>query len=87
MTCEKCQHEMQIGEFPFCPHDKQANSVIGDECDVWVKHGICNLDGTARHYRSKSEMAKVAKERNVRPRVQHVGTKDGDKSKFTTRWY
>lgn len=21
MKCDKCEHKMRIGEFPFCPHD------------------------------------------------------------------
>lgn len=22
MKCEKCGHEMQIGDYPFCPHER-----------------------------------------------------------------
>ena len=62
-------------------------AVIGDECDVWIKHGICNEDGSPRHYRFKSEMRAEAKRRNVRPHVEHMGTSGGDKSKHTSRWF
>jgi hypothetical protein len=63
-----------------------GSKVISDECDVWVKHGICNLDGTPKHYRFKSEMRAEAKRRGVQPHVQHVGTPGGDRSQHTSRW-
>lgn len=64
----------------------QAPAVIGDECDVWVKNGICNEDGTPRHYRSKAEMRRVAKEKGLVNVVEHLGTKGGDRSPHTQRF-
>lgn len=64
----------------------KSSSVVGDECDIVIKHGICNLDGTPRRYRSKAEMARVAKERGLVNRVEHRGTKGGDKNRNTQRW-
>lgn len=63
-------------------------SVIGDECDVWIKHGICNEDGTPRRYRSKAEMRLEAKRRGLINRVEHVGSPGSDKNRHghTTRW-
>lgn len=61
-------------------------SVIGDECDVWIKNGICNEDGSPRHYTSKQEMKREAERRGVRNRVEHIGAKGSDRSKHTTRW-
>lgn len=61
-------------------------AAVGDECDVTVRHGLCNPDGTPRRYTSKSDMAREAKARGLESYVVHRGTKDGDKSKFTTRW-
>ena len=58
----------------------------GDECDVWIKHGLCHEDGSPRRFTSKSEIARVAKERNLYNRVEHVTTKDTDKNKNTQRW-
>jgi hypothetical protein len=34
----------------------KAPGVISDECDIVVRHGICNEDGSPRRYRFKSEM-------------------------------
>ena len=64
----------------------KSPAISGDECDVLVKHGLCNPDGTPRRYRSKAEMAKVAKARGMTNYVQHQGTRSGDKSKHTVRW-
>lgn len=67
MTCEKCSHEMQIGEFPFCPHEHQANSVIGDDIPggILIEHGICNADGSPKRYYTKSSMTKAAKAKGL----------------------
>ncbi len=78
-ACECGQPTQRV----LLPNGRKA---IPDECDVWVKHGICNEDGTPRHYRSKSEMRRVARERGLEPYVQHIGTKGGDRSVHTSRW-
>ncbi len=63
-----------------------ASNVIGDECDVWVRHGICNEDGTPRHYRFKSEMRAEAKRRGLVSHVEHIPQRGSDKSPHTSRW-
>lgn len=65
---------------------QKANSVIGDGCDVSVRHGLCNADGSPRRYTSKSEMAAEAKKRGLVNHVTHMGTQGGDKSRHTSRW-
>jgi hypothetical protein len=51
MRCEKCQHELHVGEWPFCPHGfSKGVSVIDDQIeggprffdtmgheDVWIE--------------------------------------------------
>ena len=64
----------------------RAPTVIGDECDVWIKHGICEENGEPRHFTSKAEIARVAKEKGLRNRVEHLGTPHGDRSPHTSRW-
>ena len=66
-------------------HNK-VSGVISDECDVWAKNGICNPDGTPRHYRFKSEMKAEAKRRGLSEHVEHLGSQGSDKSPHTTRW-
>lgn len=87
---------LKLGERPPCPTcneptetlwlPQSSPQVIGDECDLWIRHGICNLDGTPRHYTSKAEMAKVAKERDLVNWVEHAPTRGSDRSPHTTRW-
>ncbi len=61
-------------------------AVIGDECDITIKHGLCDANGNPVRYRSKAEIARVAKERNLSNRVEHIGAQGSDKSKHTARW-
>jgi hypothetical protein len=92
MKCEKCGHELQIGDYPFCSRDGSHKpgkfSVISDEIPggIEIPHGLCNADGTPRRYYSKSEIAAEAKRRGLRNHVEHVTTPNTDKNKFTTRW-
>src|SRR5216684_5133408 len=36
--------------------------VHGDECDVLIRHGICNEDGTPKRYTSKEQIKRDAYE-------------------------
>ena len=66
---------------------KPAN-VIGDECDVSIRHGLCNEDGTPRRFRSKQDIKRAAKEKGWTPYVTHIPLHEGtDKSPHTTKWY
>ncbi len=78
-TCMKCNHVMQIGEFPFCPHDHQANSVIGDDIPggIWIEHGLCNADGSPRRYDTKSAMARDAKKAGLHQGAFLTGSPHG----------
>ena len=81
--CREAECAGQMERVWLC---SKAPGVISDECDVWVRHGICNPDGTPRHYRFKSEMRAEAKRRGMENHVQHLGSKGGDKSPHTSRW-
>ncbi len=61
-------------------------AVIGDECDVWIKHGLCEESGAPRHFTSKADIARAAKEKGLINKVQHIGRPGGDKSPHTTKW-
>jgi hypothetical protein len=58
----------------------------GDECDVTMKHGLCNPDGTPRRYTSKTEMAREAKKRGLTNYVEHKPGRSSDRCKETQRW-
>jgi hypothetical protein len=69
---------------------RPANAVSPDDIPggVWIKHGICNEDGTPKKYYSRSSMKAAADARGLVNYVTHetdnvIGT---DKNKFTTRW-
>jgi hypothetical protein len=61
-------------------------NVIGDECDIWVKNGLCNSDNTPRHFTSKEALRKAADKAGMTNYVEHKGSKGGDRSKHTVRW-
>lgn len=88
MICSKCNEEVTVGDWPFCPHGKVSHGVITDEIPggVWIKHGLCNEDGTPRKYYSRSEMAAEAKRRGLINLVEHVPEQGSDKSRHTVRW-
>ncbi len=85
---------LKLGERPDCPTcgcktdtlwQRSAN-VIGDECDVMIRHGICWENGEPRRFTSKAEMLKVAKEKGLINNVEHITTPGTDKNQHTTRW-
>lgn len=93
MACDRCGHELQIGDFPFCKgnpsdHTPGRFGVIPDEIPggIEIKHGLCNEDGSPRRYDSKSAMAAEAKRRGMTNYVTHIGERGSDKSKHTSRW-
>lgn len=57
-TCSVCDLEMM----EYVDTVNPTTSVIGDECDVTIRHGACWPDGTPRHYSSKQEIKRVAYE-------------------------
>lgn len=65
---------------------QQANSVVGDEIDVWMKNALCYADGSPRHFRSRQELARVAAEKGYTNRVDHIGAQGSDRNKHTQRW-
>lgn len=81
-------------ECPTCHHQTLDRALLGgvtaavhgDEIDIWVKHGICNDDGSPRHYRSRAEMRRVTVEKNLVNKVEHIPPRGGDKSKHTQRF-
>ena len=42
MTCDRCGHELQIADFPFCPHGSTKLAVIQDEIPggQWFENGF-----------------------------------------------
>lgn len=59
LWCRVC-HVVSQGD-PAHP----SHGVVGDEIDIWVKHGLCHSNGDPRHFRSRKEMAAVAKAKGM----------------------
>lgn len=53
---------------------------------LYLKHGLCNADGSPKRYDSHSEIRAEAKRRGLENHVQHQPGKGTDKSKHTSRW-
>lgn len=93
MACDRCGHEMQVGDFPFCKgnpadHRPGGYGVISDDIPggLEIRHGLCNEDGSPRTYYSKSEIRTEEKRRGMVNYVRHRPPKGTDKSKHTSRW-
>lgn len=82
--CETCNKQLSIGDWPWCPHDRNSTAMInGDDIPggLDVRHGICWPDGTPRRFYSKSEIKRAAFEAGlfivgdtpkVNPRLEEV---------------
>jgi hypothetical protein len=88
VTCDTCNKELQVGDWPFCPHGRGCYGVQDDSIPggLLISNGLCNEDGTPRRYDSKTEIRAEAKRRGMENHVVHKGSKGSDKSKHTTRW-
>jgi hypothetical protein len=93
MTCDRCGHDIGIGDYPFCKgnvsdHQGGHYGVIPDDIPggLVIEHGLCHEDGTPRTYYSKTEINREAKRRGWTPFVRHVGERGSDKSPHTSRW-
>jgi hypothetical protein len=76
-----CEQPM---ERVFLPTNR--GQVIGDECDVWVKNGLCHSDGSPQHFTSKQAMKRAADAKGYINYVTHQPSKGSDKSKHTSKW-
>lgn len=64
----------------------KSNAVVGDEIDVEIRNGLCNPDGSPRRFRSRTELRQAERAAGMTNYVVHRGTKEGDRSKHTSRW-
>lgn len=87
MICERCGHELQVGDYPYCRgtadgHQVGTAVVIGDECD-FMQH-----NGTREpiRFRSKQEYKRWLKQHDYRIYDTHVGEPGSDKSKHSRNW-
>lgn len=85
MICEACGHDIQIGEWAFCPH---GGAMIGRGADVTWPGGKTfeNLANEPVTFYSKSEYQKYLRTHHIEECVRHVPVPGSDKSPHTTSW-
>jgi hypothetical protein len=81
-ACAKC------GATTIRVYTGHASHVHGDDIPggILIYNGICNKDGSPKRYYSKSEMARVAKQKGLVNNVRHIGGQGSDKNKHTQRF-
>jgi hypothetical protein len=84
--CDKCGHEIQLGEHPFCPHGFPIKGITVLDDSIPGGETIENLAPTPITFYSKSDKRRYLKEHGIREKVRHVGEQGTDKSRFTSRW-
>lgn len=80
MTCEKCGHELKVGDFPFCPHETGSQTVIGDEVPggFWAENGFSE----PRKFYSHSEHEAALAAEGYEIRAKNAGQND----KIMSNW-
>src|SRR5687767_13334829 len=80
MTCEKCGHELHVGDFPFCPHPRGSQTVVGDDVPggFWAENGF----DQPRKFHSKSEHRAALAAEGLEIRAKWAGEHD----RHLTRW-
>lgn len=78
--CEKCGRALRVGDFPFCPHETGAQTVVGDDVPggFWMENGF----DEPRKFYSKSEHVKALAAEGLEIRAKWAGPND----KYLTRW-
>lgn len=86
-TCPKCGKEIQVSEWPWCPHgfSERPFAVIDDQI-VGGARVFENLGHEPVFIETKSQLRAELRARGLREHVRHVGEKGSDKAKATTRW-
>lgn len=71
-----------------CFTSNRSAGVIDDSIPggIYIKHGLCNPDGTPRRFDSHTDIKKAAKEAGLVNHVEHKPGRGSDKSKHTVRW-
>lgn len=89
-TCEACGFAFDgPGYWPFCKgdgtHDRLGGyTVVPDSIPGGVT--LENLDAQPRTFYSRSDIARFAAAKGLRPMVRHAPTPGTDKSPHTQRW-
>lgn len=84
-VCSACGHVFAVGDFPFCPHQRGSQAVIGDDRFIGGMT-LENLDHDPVTVYSRSELKREMDARGLQSFVRHMPLKGTDKSPHTTDW-
>lgn len=85
MTCDKCQAEIKVGDWPFCPHGTVVSFNVQDDSFPGGQY-FEHVSHTGETFYSKTELKSFLKATGQMEYVRHVGEQGSDKSKHTSRW-
>jgi hypothetical protein len=85
-TCDQCQKQLQVGEWPYCPHGFPETGLRVVDDTILGGLTIENMGHEPVTVYSHSERRRLMKERGLREQVRHVGLRGSDKSPHTSRW-
>jgi hypothetical protein len=88
MICE-CGKELQVGEWPFCPHgfpERAGGAAMIDDQLAGGARYFENLGPEKVWVESKSQLRDELRARGLRDNVRHVGLPGSDQSPQTSRW-
>jgi hypothetical protein len=80
MTCDTCGKELQVSEWPFCPHGFGVNTVVPD--DIPGGQVFENGFETPQKFYSKSEHRRALDARGLHVVAKNAGPDD----KICPRW-
>lgn len=77
--CDQCGHELQVGDYPFCPHARGAQTVVSDEIPggQWFENGFKTPQKFYSHSEHRRALAAQGRE---------VAAKWVPGDKHLTRW-
>lgn len=80
MTCDTCGEQIEVSDWPFCPHGKGANTVVPDD----IPGGQVFENGWAepRKFYSRSEHRRALAAAGLEIRAKNAGPDD----KICPRW-
>lgn len=86
VRCDRCNAELAVGDWPFCPHGRTANYGIQTD-ESWIGGKTFeNMAPTPLTFHSRQAWRAKMKELGIRNEPRHIGTAEGDRSKHTQRW-
>lgn len=84
MTCPKCNAELAVGSWPWCPHERGRMGAQSD--DIPGGETLENVGPEPVTFYSRSEKRRYLKEHGLIEFVRHVPVPGSDTSPHTTSW-